>query len=157
MLQEQIEKCENEKDVDELINECVINIESENITNKDNFLSLTNVSFDVCIAEIFTPLFYGAKLSLYRDITYSTIEEIVKYIVKNKITFAYFPPSMLEDIADAIEKNKEKINLNKMLVGVEPIKTTTLEKFITIKPDLHIINGYGPSETTICSTMYDFS
>ena len=37
MLQEQIEKCENEKDVDELINECVINIESENITNKDNF------------------------------------------------------------------------------------------------------------------------
>ena len=37
MLQEQIEKCENEKDVDELIKECVIKIGSENITDKDNF------------------------------------------------------------------------------------------------------------------------
>ena len=127
------------------------------ITVKDNFLSLSNVSFDVCVGEIFTPLFYGARLSLYKDITYSTVEEIVKYIVKNKITFSYFPPSMLEDISDVMEKYKKKLYLNKMLVGVEPIKTTTLEKFIKVKPDIHIINGYGPSETTICSTMYDFS
>ena len=133
------------------------NILNKDITNKDNFLSLTNVSFDVCIAEIFTPLFYGAKLSLYKDITHSTIEEIVKYIVENKITFAYFPPSMLEDISDAMEIYKNKLVLNKMLVGVEPIKTSTLDKFINVKPDIHIINGYGPSETTICSTMYDFS
>lgn len=133
------------------------NILNKDITNKDNFLSLTNVSFDVCIAEIFTPLFYGAKLSLYKDITYSTVEEIVKYIAKNKITFAYFPPSMLEDISDIMDQYKEKIVLNKILVGVEPIKTTTLEKFINVKPDIHIINGYGPSETTICSTMYDFT
>ena len=133
------------------------NILNKDITNKDNFLSLTNVSFDVCIAEIFTPLFYGAKLSLYKDITYSTIEEIVKYIAKNKITFAYFPPSMLEDISDIMDQYKEKIVLNKILVGVEPIKTTTLEKLINVKPDIHIINGYGPSETTICSTMYDFT
>lgn len=133
------------------------NILNKDITNKDNFLSITNVSFDVCIAEIFTPLFYGAKLSLYKDITSSTIEEIVKYIVKNKITFAYFPPSMLEDISDVMNQYKEKIVLNKILVGVEPIKTTTLEKFINVKSDIHIINGYGPSETTICSTMYDFT
>lgn len=130
---------------------------NKDITTKDSFLSLTNVSFDVCVSEIFTPLFYGARLSLYKDLTHSTIEELINHLIENKITFAYFPPSMLEDIADAIEKNKEKINLNKMLVGVEPIKTTTLEKFINVKPDLHIINGYGPSETTICSTMYDFS
>lgn len=133
------------------------NILNKDITNKDNFLSLTNVSFDVCIAEIFTPLFYGAKLSLYKDITNSTIEEIVRYIIKNKITFAYFPPSMLEDISDEMEKYKEKIILNKILVGVEPIKTSTLDKFLSVKSDIHIINGYGPSETTICSTMYDFS
>lgn len=133
------------------------NILNKDITNKDNFLSLTNVSFDVCIAEIFIPLFYGAKLSLYKDITYSTIEEIVRYIVKNKITFAYFPPSMLEDISDTMEQYKEKMVLDKILVGVEPIKTTTLEKFLNINPNIHIINGYGPSETTICSTMYDFT
>lgn len=133
------------------------NILNKDITNKDKFLSLTNISFDVSIAEIFTPLFYGARLYLYKDITYSSIEEIVKYITNNKITFAYFPPSMLEDIADVMAEYKDKLYLNKMLVGVEPIKASTLEKFLNINQDIHIINGYGPSETTICSTMYDFS
>lgn len=130
---------------------------NNNITNKDRFLSITNVSFDVSMAEIFTPLFYGATLYLYKDISKSTIEELAIYLVNNKITFAYFPPAMLEEIVDKLEMYKDRICLDKMLVGVEPIKTTTLEKFLSIKKDIHIINGYGPSETTICSTMYDFN
>ena len=130
---------------------------NQNINNNDRFLSLTNVSFDVCIAEIFTPLFYGATLHLYKDIAKSTVEELASYIAENKITFAYFPPSMLEEIADKLEVYKNDLYLNKMLVGVEPIKATTLEKFLNINENIHIINGYGPSETTICSTMYDFN
>lgn len=133
------------------------NILDNNITNNDRFLSITNVSFDVSIAEIFTPLYYGATLYLYKDIAKSTIEELVIYLVNNKITFAYFPPAMLEEIADKLDTYKDRIYLNKMLVGVEPIKAATLEKFLNIKKDIHIINGYGPSETTICSTMYDFN
>ncbi len=133
------------------------NILDKDITCKDKFLSLTNVSFDVCVAEIFTPLFYGSELFLYKDVESSTIEDIVQYIVKNKITFSYFPPSMLEDISDVMINYQEKLSLNKILVGVEPIKTSTLDKFLRIKSNIHIINGYGPSETTICSTMYDFS
>lgn len=128
-----------------------------NISKADNFLSVANVSFDVCIAEIFTPLFYGATLYLYKDLAKSTIDELVRYVVDKKITFSYFPPAILEEVVEKLEKYKEKISLNKMLVGVEPIKATTLEKFLDIKKDIHIINGYGPSETTICSTMYDFN
>src|SRR5699024_10557003 len=63
-----------------------------NISKADNFLSVANVSFDVCIAEIFTPLFYGATLYLYKDLAKSTIDELVRYVVDKKITFSYFPP-----------------------------------------------------------------
>lgn len=129
---------------------------SNNFSAKDNFLSLTNVSFDVSMSEMFTPLFFGATLTLYKDIAHSSIEELCKFIYENKITFSYFPPSMLNEVADELLKYKDKLSLSKMLVGVEPISTSTLQKFIDIIPNIEIINGYGPSETTICSTMYKF-
>lgn len=125
------------------------------ITEKDIFLSVTNISFDVSMSEIFTALMYGANLHLYKDLNCSTTSELAKYIVDNKITFAYFPPSMLHDIYEEL-KNYDNIALNKMLVGVEPIKAVTLKNYLTLNKDMRIINGYGPSETTICCTMFKF-
>lgn len=129
---------------------------NDDINVGDKFLSLTNVSFDVCISELFTPLCFGATLYLYKDISTVTVDELCKFIADNKITFSYFPPSMLNEVSDCFIKYKDELVLNKMLVGVEPITHSTLLKFTNILPNLKIINGYGPSETTICSTMYNF-
>lgn len=128
----------------------------DDINVGDKFISITNVSFDVCISELFTPICFGATLYLYKDISTVTVDELCKFIADNKITFSYFPPSMLNEVSDCFIKYKDELALNKMLVGVEPITHSTLQKFTNILPDLKIINGYGPSETTICSTMYNF-
>lgn len=130
---------------------------NNSINETDRFLSITNVSFDVSIAEMFTPLFFGATLYLYKDLNKSTIDELVEYINYNKITFSYFPPTILEDVVDKMKKYQHTVQLNKILVGVEPIKSITLEKFIDLNKNIKIINGYGPSETTICSTMYCYN
>lgn len=125
------------------------------ITPQDAMLSVTNICFDVSIAEIFTPLLLGATLFLYKDLNTSNPNELAKYIVENHITFSYFPPSMLQIIYEEL-KNYQNITLNKLLVGVEPIKASTLQAYLTLNPKMKIINGYGPSETTICCTMYRF-
>ena len=127
----------------------------DSISIKDNFLSVTNISFDVSMGEIFTSLMFGCNLHLYKDLNNSSTSELAKYIVDNSITFAYFPPSMLHDIYEEL-KQYENISLNKMLVGVEPIKVSTLSNFLSLNPNMKIINGYGPSETTICCTMFKF-
>ena len=62
---------------------------------------------------------------------------------------------MLHSIYEELDKYP-KLALNKILVGVEPIKACTLANFYKLNPDIKIINGYGPSETTICCTMYKF-
>lgn len=127
----------------------------ESITTEDNFLSVTNICFDVSMAEIFTALVFGANLHLYKDLNNSSIPELAEYIFANKITFAYFPPAMLHSIYDELA-NYPKLALNKILVGVEPIKASTLANFYNLNPNMKIVNGYGPSETTICCTMYKF-
>ena len=126
------------------------------ITNDDRFLSLTNISFDVFICEIFPALVYGASIYLHQDLNYCCESDIVKYIVNNKITFSYFPPSLLSTILLELKKY-DFIYLNKILVGVEPIKTNILHEYLNLNSDIKIINGYGPSETTICCTMYKFN
>ena len=123
----------------------------ENITPNDKLLASTNISFDVSIFEIFMPLLNGASLYLYDEPTINDIFKYCKSLVKNKITFAYIPPNILEDVYNVLS-SYSNIPLNKILLGVEPIKASTIKKYYGLNPDLRIINAYGPTETTICST-----
>ena len=43
-----------------------------------------------------------------------------------------------------------------MSVGVETIKNSTINHFYELNPNIEIVNGYGPSEATICSTFYTY-
>lgn len=123
----------------------------ENITPKDKLLASTNISFDVSIFEIFMPLLNGASLYLYDEPNINDIFRYCKALVKNKITFAYIPPNILEDVYNVLS-SYSNIPLNKILLGVEPIKTSTIKKYYMLNPDLKIINAYGPTEATICAT-----
>lgn len=128
----------------------------DSINTNDHMLSVTNICFDVSMAEIFTPLVFGASLYLYKDLNYSNLYDLCKYIVRYNITFSYFPPSTLQTVYNELKKFTD-IPLNKLLVGVEPIKASILQSFLTLNNNMKIINGYGPSETTICCTMYRFN
>jgi len=123
------------------------------ITNSDIALSVANISFDANIQEIFIPLIFGASLHLLKNDAIYDINYLANYIVNNKITFSFIPPSILEDIYELIKNNKN-VCLNKLLVGVESISNLTLNKYLNINPNMKIHNGYGPTEATICCISY---
>ncbi|QOR34871.1 amino acid adenylation domain-containing protein [Clostridium sp. 'deep sea'] len=127
---------------------------NKNIGYSDKCLSLTNISFDVAVAEIFFPLCYGATLVLFENDLVLNINNIAQTIVNKKITFTYIPPTILQEVYNLI-KDKD-IALNKMLVGVESIKDYVLEQYLRLNANMQIINGYGPTETTICATMFNY-
>lgn len=122
----------------------------------DRCLSLTNISFDVSVAELFMPLMFGACTVLYPEPKWLDPGRIAEVIAKEQITFAYLPPSLLKEVARQLEQSPSTIALDKMLVGVEPIKDETLELYTKLNPGIRIINGYGPTEATVCSNMYTY-
>ena len=125
------------------------------LNNNDTFLASTNISFDVSIWELFLPILNGCKLFLYSE---EIIRDIIKYcnnIIKYKITGLYIPPNILDDVYNIL-KDSENIYINKLLVGVEPIKKSTLNNYFNLNKELQIVNGYGPTETTICSTALKY-
>lgn len=125
-------------------------------STKDNCLSLTNISFDVSVSEIYTPLCFGSTLVLYPENTLTDIKVLVDILDKEKITFLYIPPNVLDDVYSFIKASNSEFKVSKILVGVEAIKNGTLNNFIKMNPNIEIINGYGPTEATICSTFYPY-
>ncbi|WP_081735117.1 non-ribosomal peptide synthetase [Paenibacillus gorillae] len=122
----------------------------------DRCLSLTNISFDVSVAELFMPLMFGACTVLYPEPKLLDPRQMAEVIQKERITFAYLPPSLLREVARLLKESAAKMTLDKMLVGVEPIKDETLELYTNLNPKIQIINGYGPTEATVCSNMYAY-
>ena len=134
-------------------NDCFYN----KFSSTDNCLSVTNISFDVSVCEIFTPLCFGSTLVLYPKNTLTNIKLLCDILEQNKITFLYLPPNILQDVYSFVKENNYKFFVNKLLVGVEAIKKKDLNNFYELNPDIEIVNGYGPTENTICSTFFRYS
>lgn len=121
----------------------------------DVCLSLCNISFDVSVLEIFMPLVFGAKLVLLNREKLYDVSALADVIVDRKITFCYIPPSLLQPLYNVL-KSSAPIALNKMDVGVEPIKDTVLEDYTLLNEEMQIMNGYGPTEATIACSWYAY-
>lgn len=114
------------------------------ITNKDVTLSIANISFDAHLQEVFIPLLLGASLHLLSDDSIYNIKFLADYILKNHITFTFLPPNILDDIYTLLAKNSNEVSINKLLVGVESIKYSTLNNFLKLNKNMQIHNRLWP-------------
>ncbi len=112
-------------------------------------------SFDLSVWEIFNPLCYGGTLHLLSKDRLLEIGALATYLTDNQISTAYLPPALLESVAKHLQQHGNP--LQRLLVGVEPIPQKTLQAFRDIADELYIINGYGPTEATVCATFYSFT
>lgn len=134
-----------------------IKLFDNSVNETDICLSTTSIAFDVSIWEIFFTLLNGATLYLYDKESIDDIFDYCNTIIENNITMAYIPPNILDETYSILENNKNNVNLQKILVGVEPIKSYIINKFFKLNPNMKIINGYGPTETTICATAFNIT
>ncbi|MDJ0732574.1 MAG: amino acid adenylation domain-containing protein [Nostocaceae cyanobacterium] len=123
----------------------------------DNCSLWTSFSFDVSVYEIFSPLLVGATLDIVPQEIRVDSQGFIQWLHSHKITSAYIPPFMLPILANWLEQKSQKLVLRRLLVGVEPIAEQTLIAISDRIPGLQIINGYGPTEATICTTLYSLS
>nr|VFJ54347.1 MAG: amino acid adenylation domain-containing protein [Candidatus Kentron sp. FW] len=118
--------------------------------------SITPSSFDVSVWEFFSNLCFGGTLHVLHREQFASSENFSNYLVTNRITCTYIPPALLSDLVVRLENQDAPIALERILVGVEPIQQGILQRLRDISRDMSIINGYGPTETTICATLFDF-
>ncbi len=117
----------------------------------------TSLNFDVSVYEIFSPLLVGGTLHIAPERVRAEGQKFVEWLSECKIRSAYIPPFMVADLDAGLQRESATCDLRRLLVGVEPIKEQLLASISAQVPALHILNGYGPTEATICCTLYSVS
>ncbi|WP_150468139.1 non-ribosomal peptide synthetase [Francisella sp. SYW-9] len=109
----------------------------------------TSYFFDVSVFEIFSSICFSKELHILNDETRLNPISYFRYLDSKKIQFAYIPPFYIKELSLFLAKNKLK-DLKTIFTGVEKIYAKDTENILS--NGIEIINAYGPSETTVCST-----
>ncbi|HVG43523.1 MAG TPA: amino acid adenylation domain-containing protein, partial [Longimicrobium sp.] len=115
----------------------------------------TSTSFDVSVYEIFSALLAGGRLCIPRDEVRLEAGAFLDWMEAREVRGAYLPPYFLSELRDRVSGSPGRARLHRLLVGVEPIAEPLLAEIRRSAPGLRIINGYGPTEATICATLHD--
>lgn len=114
--------------------------------------AVTTISFDIFALEGLLPLAVGAKIVLASEVEQTDMERLGQMITEKKIDFLQSTPSRLRLL---LNKNAGKESLNAikhLLIGGEPLHEPLLEELKnSMKGEIY--NMYGPTETTIWSTV----
>lgn len=116
-------------------------------------LSITTVSFDIFAFETLMSLTRGLTVYLTNENEQKLTSEIERIVNENKVEIMQTTPSVMKFHLENI-KNKNNIkSLKYIMLAGEPLHKTLVDKIKAIIPEVTIFNGYGPSETTIFSTI----
>lgn len=128
---------------------------SDNLKLNEDVIGLTvvTITFDISISEMFLPLINGGTLVVADTETAKNGTDIVKLIEKENIDLCGFTPSTAYMLLDSGLNN---IDGMKMLIGGEPW-SMELAKLLIDAGCTQVWNVYGPTETTIYSTMYQLN
>ncbi len=120
----------------------------------DVSLSLLKYSFDASGIDIYSSLLFGGKLVLVRKEDELNPERVVRIIEKEKVTRSFLIPKWIEHIA--IQDKLLNSNLSSLKIlgtGGEVLKPFLAEHLLSKYSNLKILNLYGPTETTMFTTV----
>ncbi len=121
----------------------------------DIVLQIPSFSFDSSVEDIFTPLLSGAQLHIIRAEDRLNIRYIGNYISSKKITHFLAVPSFFKTLLDEVYKQLK--SLKSVTIAGESFSHSLVQEHYSKLPDTKLYNEYGPTENSVCSTVYEFS
>lgn len=117
----------------------------------DIMLQYSVCSFDIFVEEVFTTLLSGTTLAIPSDDDKSSIEKLMKYIDKNKVTMLSGFPYLLQEM-NGLDSIPNALRL--LISGGDVIRQSYVDQLVN---KVSVYNTYGPSETTVCASYFNCS
>ncbi len=124
-----------------------------------NALQFCHLGFDAAFQEIFSALLTGETLFICPEDIRLDAAKLLSFIIKNSINRIFLPFVSLQYVAEAaVQENRFPISLQEVVTGGESLKITPqIKKLFANAPGSVFINGYGPTETSICVSEFRLS
>lgn len=117
-------------------------------TADDRIIQFSTYIFDASVIDIFCALLTGATLITAPESVKKDPERLFQLMEEEQITWACIPPAFLH----SCHKDPTS-SLKTILVGGESPSQEIISRYRNIR----FINGYGPTENTVCSTSHTYS
>jgi len=118
------------------------------ITEIDQILATTGITFDISVVELYLPLIYGASIRLSSLNESRNNIRLAKQLSKESITLIQATPSTWQTLLSCDWKPSNNVRL--ISTGEALNKELAEQLLLTGAP---VWNLYGPTETTVWSTM----
>ena len=119
------------------------------INASDSLLAVTTLSFDIAVLELLLPLTVGAKVVIANSEVVADGALLAQSLTDSQITFMQATPASWRLLLEAGWTGKLDL---KILCGGEALTNDLAEKLL--QRGAQLWNVYGPTETTIWSTIY---
>jgi amino acid adenylation domain-containing protein len=107
--------------------------------------------FDASVYEIFSALCFGMNLNIAPEKERFDPNRLFDWMARVGVNCGYIPPFFVQPLYEHLRK-EANIPLRHIMVGVEPIPSKILARMKNYRPDLTIVNAYGPTEAAVyCS------
>ena len=138
-----------------IVNTLLWRKEYYNFSELDIVLQLPSFSFDSSVEDIFTILISGGKLCLVSEKERHTLNTVKKIIENEAVTHILSVPSyyktLLKEIPEAVAK------LRFVTIAGESFNVALVHEHFRIAGKTQLFNEYGPTENSVCSTIYQFT
>jgi amino acid adenylation domain-containing protein len=127
-------------------------------TSEDRVLEFASINFDAALEQLLPPLLAGSRLVLRGPEVWSATE-FQTQISRHQLTMINPPTAywqqMTEEWAKVVDK-KELASLRLVIAGGDLMRPATVAAWQQIFGEqVRLLNAYGPTETTITSTICD--
>ena len=129
------------------------------ITSSDRIMQMISIGFDLSIEVIFTTIRSGACLVTVDPQALDSPVTFLRWVREQKLTLLNMPTALWHRIVPALEDEPLPDCVRLVTIGGEQIKTELVDLwFKHVSPDkVRLVHGYGPTETTITSTVCDLT
>ena len=111
-------------------------------------------SFDSSVEDIFTPLNSGSKLIIPSSPKID-VNEMCEAIQKYNVNHFLVVPSLYKILL--LEKSEYLKTLKFVTIAGEAFNMTLVKEHFEKLPNVRLINEYGPTENSVCSTYYELT
>ncbi|MCG7317691.1 non-ribosomal peptide synthetase [Brevibacillus laterosporus] len=119
------------------------------VSEEDHIGQFASQSFDASVWEMFMALLTGARLDIISRDTINDFVKFEEYINQQRITVLTLPPTYVIHL--------EPEHLSTLRILITAGSATSVGLVNKWKDKVTYINGYGPTETSICATYWKAS